>query len=147
MGRKSRLKPITMTGNEDLKIAMKQLMGSMEPKEVKKVLLEGARIIRDDAKKRVRKKTGTLRKAIRAKAFRNSHKTTPGAFAAVDRKKAPHGHLVEFGTVNAPPHPYMRPAAVATKGQVTTVVKKGLADGIDAIVRRQPRKPRRRKRK
>ena len=38
-------------------------------------------------------------------------------------KKAPHGHLVEFGTSRAPAHPFVRPAF----GKVDEAIKKGLA--------------------
>lgn len=37
-------------------------------------------------------------------------------------KKAPHGHLVEFGTSRAPAHPFVRPAF----GKVNEAIKKGM---------------------
>lgn len=148
---------ITLTGTEDLENAFKSIIGAMDPKKVAKVLLEGAKVIRDDAKRRVKNgPSRKLKKAIRAKVSRRLRKTNPSAFAAVDRKKAPHAALVEFGHAlvlggklgdggtlvgQVPAHPFMGPAAKATKNQVAAVVKVGLARGIQAVVK----KPRRRK--
>lgn len=38
-------------------------------------------------------------------------------------RKAPHGHLIEFGTSRAPAHPFVRPAF----GKVHEAIEKGLA--------------------
>ena len=44
------------------------------------------------------------------------------SIAAVDRKIAPHAHLVEFGTSKAKAHPYFRPAFNAMKERVKQVI-------------------------
>lgn len=47
----------------------------------------------------------------------------------VDR--APHAHLVEFGTVNMPAEPFLRPAFEAKKEQAVTEMATVLRDGIE----------------
>lgn len=133
---------ITVTGTEDVINAVKALMGAMDPKNVAKVLLEGARVIRSEAKRRAPRLNGLLKSAFKAKISKKNRKTSPSAWAAVDRKKAPHAHLVEFGTEHSAPHPYLRPAVEGTKDQVATVIKVGLARGVESVVRkRRRRKP------
>ncbi len=53
--------------------------------------------------------TGNLRRSVRT-----VYKAEPGklvGFVAVDRKMAPHAHLVEFGTVKMQARPFFYPAA------------------------------------
>lgn len=89
---------------------------------LKECLMPIANRMRDVAKRLVRRTPGTrphraqsdyylhLQDAIFADWGKEGH---PSAIVGVDRKKAPHAHLVEFGHGGpqpAPPHPYLRPA-------------------------------------
>lgn len=139
-----------LEGMKDVVESVQAYMTALEPKEIEGVLLVGARIIRDKAKKLVRVKTKRLRKAIRAKVGRRRGKTHATAFAAVDRKKAPHAHLIEFGHAlvkdgktigTVPAYPFLGPAVEQTHKQVAATVRKGLAKGLDAV--RKKRKARR----
>lgn len=56
--------------------------------------------------------TGTLDKAIyRAYAMERSAGEVKIYKVSVNKSKAPHWHLVEYGHSRAPAHPYIRPAA------------------------------------
>lgn len=46
------------------------------------------------------------------------------------QRMAPHGHLVEFGTVNMPAEPYLRPAFEQEKGFAVQAMIAKLKDGI-----------------
>lgn len=40
-----------------------------------------------------------------------------------NHRKAPHGHLVEFGTSRAPAHPFLRPAFDAKRSEIAEAVR------------------------
>jgi HK97 gp10 family phage protein len=71
-----------------------------------------ATVIYDEAKINAPVKSGTLRDAIyRVYSPEKSSDTLKLYRISWNKKKAPHGHLVEFGTSRAPAHPFLRPAA------------------------------------
>lgn len=108
--------------------AVHSIRSALEAKDVENVLLKGARLIQQDMRRRVKVKTGRLKRAIRVKKAKRRGRWNPSAFAAVDRKKAPHAHLVENGTSRAPAHPFARPAAEAMQEPVAREVTEGLRD-------------------
>jgi HK97 gp10 family phage protein len=56
-------------------------------------------------------KTGTLKGSIyRVYAAKRSTATRKTYHVGWNKRKAPHGHLIEFGTSRAPAYPFMRPA-------------------------------------
>jgi HK97 gp10 family phage protein len=131
---------IRVEGSADFQRAIDEVRSSLEPKQIESILLGGARVMRDDMKRRVKKRSGRLYKAIKAKVGKRRGKEWASAFAAVDRKIAPHAHLVENGTVNAPAHPYFRPSIISTRGPVLETVTTGLRDGVIKAARRAGRK-------
>jgi HK97 gp10 family phage protein len=53
----------------------------------------------------------------------------PSVIAGINLKRAPHAHLVEFGHGGphpAPPHPFLRPAAIAARPLVRQIIEDGL---------------------
>lgn len=75
-----------------------QLGGSVRESLGRSMAVAGGQILRDEAKQRVPVKDGLLRDAIYL-AFREAQSTSRQAVYAVswNSKKAPHGHLIEFG--------------------------------------------------
>lgn len=125
---------------------------------LKECLLPIAERIRDHAKTLVplgRKPGPSLRRRI--KAVLNPGRSTPehlklaifavrgkpdlpSVIVGVDRKRAPHAHLVEFGHGGphpAPAHPYLRPAFDAVKRAAVAMVGKEIKDRIIAKLERQ----------
>lgn len=85
-----------------------------------KVLVSGAagmaRVIYDEVKlnaapPRLGRKTGNLERSI-YRAFSPERSTAESKVYRIswNKRTAPHGHLVEFGTARAPAHPFLRPA-------------------------------------
>lgn len=71
-----------------------------------------ANVIYEEVHTRVPVDTGTLRDAIyRVYSPEKSSDANKLYRISWNKKKAPHGHLVEFGTSRAPAHPFIRPAA------------------------------------
>ena len=50
--------------------------------------------------------------------------------------RAPHAHLVEFGTVNMPAEPFLRPAFEAKKREAVDEMSKALQRGIDRAAKK-----------
>jgi HK97 gp10 family phage protein len=107
---------------------LNKLSGSIGGDSLKPDVLAQAKVIAEDARDRApRGPTGNLKRSLHAKLLPGG---PPVAIAAVDRKIAPHAHLVEFGTVKMSARPYFRPAADAhmgkAKGNLKSAAKKKL---------------------
>jgi HK97 gp10 family phage protein len=99
-------------------------------REVKRVLMGAALVVRDEAKDLVPVKTGLLKSAIFA-AYGDERKAD--VLVGVNRKIAPHAHLVEFGASHSAAHPFMRPAITATRAKVANVVADGMKKLLQEI--------------
>lgn len=87
---------VEIAGLQDLLQKMSQLQ-NIDPKEAQDVLLKGTQVFLAEAKATAPPDvTGNLRKSLKAKRG-NRSRTYAMAFMAVDRKIAPHPHLVEEG--------------------------------------------------
>lgn len=134
---------VKLEGAEELKKQFQDLVKSVHPDQVEPVLMKGARkmakAIRDKAP---RGPTGNLKKAVKAKQLKRYGFQPAPAIAAVDRKRAPHAGLVEFGHAivragkvigHVPPHPFFRPAVDENHdrilGEVTGKIKK-MVEGV-----------------
>lgn len=120
---------------EGLEEAIKRtqaLTGALEVSKVERVLMRGARIVAEEAERRIGRqfkvKTGNLGDSTRKKKRRRHNDNVAGAFAAIDRKVAPHAHLLEFGTSKMAAKPFFRPSVDATREQVKDEVEAGLRD-------------------
>jgi HK97 gp10 family phage protein len=140
---------LEIEGVEALEKQMENLIKAVHPDKTEPVLLDAAKVIASDAKRRAPKgKTGNLRRSIVAKKTkrRGGFSATLGlsageaapAITAIDFRKGPHAHLVEYGHGGphpAPAHPFFRPAWDANKSRVekqivddlTNLIDKGLA--------------------
>lgn len=120
------------------------------------VLLRGAFVIRDAAKSFCPVGTGTNEQGVPRPHLRDLIFATAGSarkagglldrlvnrqfnvIVGVDRNKAPHAHLVEFGHGGpqpAPPHPFLRPAADSFAGNAANVIKTGIGELLDKAIR------------
>lgn len=160
-------------GIEDVRQMFEDCKRAFSPNEIQNALMPAARIIRNDAKRRVAYGTGHVSGAGRSMTkrearanegvalhLRDSIFATKGrrgvydVIAGVDLKKAPHAHLVEFGTkphwitprppkrflrlfgkvfLSAVHHPgakkkpFLRPAVTSTRGRVVEAIQRELA--------------------
>ena len=132
---------IEIEGIDELKKQMKRLIGTVSADKVEPVLLDGARVIANDARRRAPKgKTGNLKRSIVAKKTKrrggmsaalglNAGEAAP-AITAIDFRKGPHAALVCYGTKFAAPHPFFRPAWDANKNKV----EKQIVDDINNLI-------------
>lgn len=97
----------------DIDAGLDKLLANVDDKVLVSGVAASARIFYDDAKVNASKhfKTGTLYSAI----YRvySKQRSAPGRIVyevSWNHRRAPHGHLIEFGTSRAPAYPFIRPA-------------------------------------
>jgi HK97 gp10 family phage protein len=110
---------VSIEGLEELLMQFAEMAKFPDEKQMEKELLKRARTLRDQIKQKAPRgkagsgtfdtgigsfkfRTGMLKKSIQARKWsaRRRIKGAPSVYTAVDRKKAPHAHLVEFGSRN-----------------------------------------------
>jgi HK97 gp10 family phage protein len=131
-----------LSGIEELEKKVNSLLSTVYSQDVEAVLMEGAKIIRDEAKSRAQglyqKQTGKLFKSFRAKKLKRRGRTFAVVIAAVDRSPktgAPHAQLLEGGhkmwlwgkptARRIEGRPFFEPAVVAKQAEVQAVVTTG----------------------
>lgn len=120
--------------NEALLNALKQFPINIQKNVMTGAIRAGANVIRDEARKRVAKRTRNLEKSIKTikrKAERNQIKfTVTPAKGRSEKYDGWYAHFIEFGTVNQPAQPFMRPAFEQSNNESLNAAKKYIADRI-----------------
>ncbi len=91
---------IRIEGLKEVEKALEILRDSLPPDKIEALMLNYAKNVADDMERRApHGPTGNLIRGIHSKLLSRNNSDQPApAIAAVDRKIAPHAHLVEFGT-------------------------------------------------
>jgi len=114
---------------------IKQLSNSLKGKELGNTLLKQAQVIAEDARSRAPLgPTGNLKRSLHARMLEDRPNFPKVAIAAVDRKIAPHAHLIEFGTSRMSARPFFRPAVDAHSNKVISNIKAGVKKLIEKAV-------------
>ncbi|MDD4986689.1 MAG: HK97 gp10 family phage protein [Dehalococcoidales bacterium] len=132
---------IIIEGMAELEGQLKKLSKQLGADKVEPVLYEAAKDLAQAIKSHTPKHTGQLRKSIRARKLKR-YLDNAAAGAGVDQKKAPHAHLVEYGTAqrhhksgksvgSMPARPFVRPAWDANRERITRKVVDDLKGLID----------------
>lgn len=131
------MQPTTkVEGMERLSRKLDELARSVDPEHIEPILLDGARVIAEDAREKAPLgPTGNLKRSLTAKLMKRTGHLPPVAIAAVDRKIAPHAHLVEFGTSHAPAHPFFRPAVDESAERVLRDIEDKVKGKIEEAAR------------
>lgn len=115
-----------VVGFDELFDKFEMLGGVPNTNETITSMVRGAKIIRDDAERRIEnqtiRRTGQRLKAgeaLKAKPFRRQKKGNPAAFVIWDYKVSKLGHIFEFGTKKIAARPFFRPAIDFNRSQIT----------------------------
>lgn len=93
-----------------------------------------AQVVYDDARNLVSENTGRLKNAIYQ--VHSKDKSVHGRseyHVSWNHSKAPHGHLIEFGTSRAPAHPFLYPAFSHNKGTLPGIANNAMAAKLKEI--------------
>ncbi|AQU06105.1 HK97-gp10 family putative phage morphogenesis protein [Dehalococcoides mccartyi] len=142
---------IKLEGQAELQQTILKLSKSVQSDKVEPILFDAAKMVKTEIKSRVPIDTGRLKKAVIAKKLkrRDNYKPAP-SIAGIDRKKAPHAHIVEFGSAGRyakkgkhkgryfgpmPAKPYFRPAWDTTRDKALNQIKTGLEKQIESVAK------------
>lgn len=134
---------VEIEGKKEFEQTLRNLVQALPNEKVEPVMMEGAKVIADAARSKAPQgATGNLKRSIKAKFLRQIGTYPRSAAAAVDRKIAPHAHLIEFGTKPrmqkttgrytgiGPARPFFRPAVDTNVARIYTQIKDKLLDMI-----------------
>lgn len=137
---------VRMDGIKDLEFKLGALDKALGKKLLRQAVRASAKPIRDEAARLAPRRVsepprGTSRYHPAGKELHRSIKVRsagrlPGSTLAVQVKTAPHGHLLEFGTIHMAAQPFMRPAYDTQKGEAIRTFREVLGKKIEAEVRR-----------
>ena len=123
-----------ITGAAVLERVLKRLPGQISERLLANALRAGGRVIQEEARARVPVKTGRLRDSIIVTKVPSEGQ---GVVVTVGTsRKAPYGHLVEFGTRHSSPRPFLRPAFDARAGEALDKIGDTLGRAIDRAAER-----------
>lgn len=129
-----------MNGLSGLQSSLNTLPDRLRENALKNASAAGARVIRDEAKRRVRVDSGELRdNIVVARTFKQRGRRVRlrGAVVLGIRGAARYyAHLVEFGSSKLPPRPFMRPALDAKAEEALKVIADKLAKEITRAARK-----------
>lgn len=138
-------KVIQVEGIDSITANAKRLMiqcgyqGADVAQELKRAMMIGALILRDEARDLVPVDTGLLRDSIFA-AYGRKDKAdvlvgvnTQQAVTTSGGKTRTYAGVIEFGDSTHPPQPYMRPAIQAARPTVARVIKEALERAIESL--------------
>lgn len=133
-------------GLQELTKTIQDLSKSLDPDKSEPVILKGAKVIGAEVRGRAPKgPTGNLKKSVKVKTLKRfSSKQPAPAIVAIDRKKAPHAHLVEYGHAlvrggkvigHVPAHPFFRPGIDAKAGEALKQIEAGLTKLVEGAAK------------
>jgi HK97 gp10 family phage protein len=112
-----------------LNAALDNLLEKVQGEALKAGVAAAAKEFYDEALVRVPVNTGKLKSAIyRVYSASNSGEGKQTYHISWNKSKAPHGHLVEFGTKRAPANPFLAPAYEAAKGTAADAARNKLKE-------------------
>lgn len=140
---------VEIQGKAEFEKTLRELAKALPNDKVEPIMLAGAKIIAQDARRRAPVGlTGNLKKAIITKLLRKIGNWPRSAIAAVNRKKAPHAHIIEFGTSRryqkttgrytgiGPAKPFFRPAVDVNVQRIYKDIREKLLDMIIEAARK-----------
>jgi HK97 gp10 family phage protein len=155
---------VDIKGLKELQNALNQLPLKIQGRPVRSAVNAAAKIVMDDARRRVPVETGQLRKAIyRGRSRSMSSKGREVYVVSVRKGKAKYANtaqnrrrnrvgktyqtrgeayywrFLEFGTAKMPARPFLRPAFESQKQNAAMVMKQKLLEAIDKAAKGMPK--------
>ncbi len=130
------LQGVTIEGEEELVRKLRALGDSVKGKQIERLFLRSAKVIRNAARELAPQgPTGNLKAGIIAKTLARRERKAGLAMVGINFRRAPHAHLLEFGTVKMSPRPFFRTAVIASQEKINKMISKGFQRIIDKVAR------------
>lgn len=123
---------LTIEGLDKILDNLDNVLNKTRAEELKGVFMDAGKVLRDRAKANAPVRTGLLRSSIFAAEGKPDK---ADVVVGVSHKTAPHGHLVEYGTVKMSARPFLRPAITSSKAQVGSIIITGVRGIIDSAIK------------
>ena len=125
---------IKIEGVEEVRLAIdkfsKEIKDRLQP-----ALHKGAEIVAQKAtsniERKTKPKTGRLARSMVVKDMPYNDFMPLVSIVAVDRKVAPHAHLIEFGTTKMSARPFLRPAYQSSHKEVKELVESAIKEVVN----------------
>ncbi|RZZ81400.1 HK97-gp10 family putative phage morphogenesis protein [Pseudoxanthomonas winnipegensis] len=124
-------------GLAELESALMELSDRGVKNALRTGLRAGAAVVRDEARARVRKRSGKLRRAIRTRERADDQGWM--RFAVEVPRSAFYGKFGEYGTSKMAAWPFLRPAAEVKTEAAASRMRDRLAEAIEAEMRKARR--------
>jgi HK97 gp10 family phage protein len=136
---------IKVEGLKELDEALREFSKATERNIIRRSLLAAGEPIRDAAAARAPRLRGALAASIGegtklSRRQKGLHRAESGVEVFVGAGSLAQAITQEFGTVNHPPQPFMRPAWDENKGRALSIFKDKMTDEIDKAAKRAARK-------
>ncbi len=130
---------LTISGLDEILDNLANVIDKTAAEILKGVFMDAGKVLRDRAKANAPVRTGLLRSAIFAAPGRPDKSDVLVGVSRSKRKtgapSAPHGVLIEFGTVKMTARPFFRPAIDSTKSQMGKIIIDGVRQTIEDAVK------------
>lgn len=131
---------VEMEGMEELQRKLRKISEKVGPEKVSPILYDAAETITARIQANVNsinKVSGNLRDSPVTKQMSGSPNNPKPCISAIDRKVAPHAHLVEFGAKGGKirAQPFFRTAWDSSKGSVKATLEGGIKKIVEQGVR------------
>lgn len=132
-------------GFDEISASITRLSKALPPEQVEPVYRKGASIIAKVIRKNIPiGPTKNLRKSLRVKKLKRHNSGAAAYIVAIDRKRAPHAHLVEDGhkvkrkkdgevVGYSKPHPFFSPGVDASENEALQFVEDKLMTMLDKV--------------
>ncbi len=128
----------TIEGEEELVRKLRKLGDSVRGRQIERLFLRAAKVIRNAARENAPQgPTGNLKAGIIAKVLARGTRKVGLAMAGINFRRAPHAHLLEFGTVKMSPRPFFRTAVIGSQQRINTMLTKGFKRIIEKVARQR----------
>ena len=136
---------VEIQGKKEFEATLRNLVKALPAEKVEPVMLAGAKVIAQDIRRRA---IGNIKKAVVAKLLKKIGNWPRSAMAAINNRKAPEAHLIEFGTSRryqkttgrytgiGPAKPFFRPAVDSNFQRVYRDIRDKLLDMVIAAARK-----------
>lgn len=125
---------IKIEGVEEVRLAIDKLGEEIKDK-LQPALHKGAEIVAQKATSNIERntepKTGRLSRSMVVKDMPYKDSMPLISIAAVDRKIAPHAHLIEFGTTKMSARPFLRPALQSSQKEVEELIENTIEEVVN----------------
>lgn len=141
-GRAAVKQEFRMHGLKELQDSLNRLPDQLRENALKNASAAAARVIRDEAKRRVKVNTGQLRDSIVvSRTFKEKGRKVRlrGAVVlGIQGAARYYAHLVEFGSSRLQPRPFMRPAMEAKAREALDAMAARLKVEVERAIRKLP---------